>query len=53
MQTFARSASERGASKMFITTGEASAAGQLYDSLGGGLAEQGPTVNYWFRLPLT
>lgn len=43
----------RGASKMFLTTGEANRpARALYDALGGGLAEQGPTVNYWFLLPL-
>jgi ribosomal protein S18 acetylase RimI-like enzyme len=40
-----------GASKMFLTTGaDNSAARSLYDSLGGGLAAQGPTVNYWFLL---
>ena len=53
MQAFAHAADQRGASKMFLTTGEANAAARaLYDSLGGGLAEQAPTVNYWFRLPL-
>jgi hypothetical protein len=36
---------------MFLTTGEANApARALYDSMGGGLADQGPTVNYWFLL---
>jgi hypothetical protein len=38
---------------MFLTTGGANRpARALYDALGGGLAEQGPTVNYWFLLPL-
>ncbi len=36
---------------MFLTTGEENlAARSLYESLGGGLAAQGPTVNYWFLL---
>ncbi|MEU8222674.1 GNAT family N-acetyltransferase [Kribbella sp. NPDC048915] len=40
-----------GANKMFLTTGEGNASARaLYDSLGGGLAMQGPTVNYWFLL---
>jgi ribosomal protein S18 acetylase RimI-like enzyme len=40
-----------GATKMFLTTGAGnSAARALYDSPGGGLATQGPTVNYWFLL---
>jgi len=40
-----------GATKMFLTTGAENApARKLYDSLGGGLAMQGPTVNYWFLL---
>jgi ribosomal protein S18 acetylase RimI-like enzyme len=40
-----------GATKMFLTTGAENApARKLYDSLGGGLATQGPTVNYWFLL---
>jgi ribosomal protein S18 acetylase RimI-like enzyme len=40
-----------GATKMFLTTGAANApARRLYDSLGGGPATQGPTVNYWFLL---
>ncbi len=40
-----------GATKMFLTTGAENApARRLYDSLGGGLAMQGPTVNYWFLL---
>jgi ribosomal protein S18 acetylase RimI-like enzyme len=40
-----------GAAKMFLTTGaENHAARKLYDALGGGLATQGATVNYWFLL---
>jgi ribosomal protein S18 acetylase RimI-like enzyme len=40
-----------GATKMFLTTGEANApARALYESMGGGLASQGPTVSYWFLL---
>lgn len=40
-----------GASKMFLTTGEANAAARaLYEQLGAGLAAQGPTVSYWFQL---
>jgi hypothetical protein len=36
---------------MFLTTGEDNtAARSLYEAMGGGLAEQGPTVNYWFLL---
>lgn len=41
-----------GATKMFLTTGQANAPARgLYESLGGGLAAQGPTVSYW--LPIT
>lgn len=40
-----------GASKMFLITGESNtAARRLYESMGAGLAAQGPTVNYWFLL---
>lgn len=40
-----------GATTLFLTTGAAnSAARSLYDSLGGELATQGPTVQYWFEL---
>ena len=40
-----------GATKMFLSTGEENLpARSLYESLGGGLAAQGPTVNYWFPL---
>jgi len=40
-----------GATKMFLTTGAGNApARALYESLGAGLAAQGPTVNYWMPL---
>ena len=53
VRAFAASAGRRGATTMFLTTGEGNlAARALYDSLGGGLAAQGPTVQYWFPLPL-
>jgi ribosomal protein S18 acetylase RimI-like enzyme len=40
-----------GAARMFLTTGEDNtAARRLYESMGAGLATQGPTVSYWFRL---
>lgn len=42
---------QAGASRMLLTTGEANVpARALYESLGGGLAAQGPTVSYWFLL---
>ncbi|GAA1642860.1 hypothetical protein J3R03_003885 [Actinoplanes couchii] len=35
-----------------MEAGEANAAARgLYESMGAGLATQGPTVNYWFALP--
>ncbi|HSM64937.1 MAG TPA: GNAT family N-acetyltransferase [Ilumatobacteraceae bacterium] len=40
-----------GASKAFLTTGSENApARALYERLGFGLAEQGPTENYWIQL---
>ncbi|HEY8458232.1 MAG TPA: hypothetical protein VIL34_21750 [Actinopolymorphaceae bacterium] len=40
-----------GATKMFLTTGAANVAARTRDeSMGGGLASQGPTVNYWFLI---
>jgi GNAT superfamily N-acetyltransferase len=49
--TFIRAGTQSGATRMFLTSGEANApARALYDSMGGGLADQGPTVNYWFLL---
>lgn len=48
---FMRAGRSAGATKMFLTTGaENQPARKLYDSLGGGLATQGATVNYWFLL---
>lgn len=40
-----------GATKMFLSAAEANGpARRLYESIGGDLAAQGPTVNYWFLL---
>lgn len=51
MEAFMATVSSRGASKMFLNTGvDNLAARRLYESLGGRLAEQGPTVSYWFHL---
>lgn len=51
MNAFLDAGRSAGATKMFLTTGAENApARKLYDSLGGGLASQGPTVNYWFLL---
>ncbi|GIH21279.1 hypothetical protein Raf01_94510 [Rugosimonospora africana] len=48
---FMRAGAQAGATRMFLTTRETNApARALYDSLGGGLAAHGPTVNYWFLL---
>lgn len=54
MRAFASAAAGAGAFKMFLATGESNEpARRLYDTLGGAVAEQGPTVNYWFTLHLT
>ncbi|MFI5732223.1 GNAT family N-acetyltransferase [Kribbella sp. NPDC051587] len=51
LQTFMTAGTLAGATKMFLTTAaDNHAARSLYDALGGGLAAQGPTVNYWFLL---
>lgn len=51
LDTFMLAGTQSGATRMFLTTGEANApARALYDSMGGGPADQGPTVNYWFLL---
>lgn len=51
LDAFMRAGAQAGATRMFLTTGETNApARALYDSMGGGLAAQGPTVNYWFWL---
>jgi ribosomal protein S18 acetylase RimI-like enzyme len=51
LTTFMTTGKASGATKMFLTTGaDNTPARNLYTSLGGGLATQGPTVNYWFLL---
>jgi predicted kinase len=51
LHAFMSAGAQAGATRMFLTTGETNApARTLYESLGGGLAAQGPTVNYWFLL---
>lgn len=51
LTTFMSTGKSSGATKMFLTTGaQNTPARNLYDSLGGGLATQGPTLNYWFLL---
>jgi hypothetical protein len=36
--------------KFMAAKADATPARSLYEALGGGLASQGPTVNYWFLL---
>lgn len=51
LRAFMSAGVQAGANKMFLTTGKANAAARaLYESMGGGLAAQGPTVSYWFLL---
>jgi ribosomal protein S18 acetylase RimI-like enzyme len=51
LSAFMTAGANAGATKMFLTTGAHNTpARTLYDALGGGLATQGPTVNYWFLL---
>jgi GNAT superfamily N-acetyltransferase/gluconate kinase len=51
LRAFMSAGVQAGANKMFLTTGEANVAARaLYESVGGGLAAQGPTVSYWFLL---
>lgn len=51
VEAFMDAGRRAGASKMFLTTSEANMpARRLYEALGGGVAAQGPTVNYWFVL---
>ncbi|MGH3489769.1 MAG: GNAT family N-acetyltransferase [Actinopolymorphaceae bacterium] len=51
LRAFMDEVARLGAVKMSLTTGAHNAAARaLYESLGGGLATQGPTVNYWFLL---
>lgn len=50
--SFARALASRGATRMFLTTGQANTGARaLYEELGANVAAQGPTVNYWFGLP--
>src|SRR5512142_848079 len=52
LRAFMETGVRLGAGKMFLTTGAGNtAARRLYESMGAGLATQGPTVNYWFLLP--
>ena len=51
LEAFMRAGKRAGATKMFLSTAQANEpARRLYESVGGGLAVQGPTVNYWFLL---
>lgn len=51
LRAFMSAGAQAGATRMFLTTGQGNApARALYESLGGGLAAQGPTVSYWFQL---
>jgi ribosomal protein S18 acetylase RimI-like enzyme len=52
LRSFMEAGAQLGASRMFLITGEENRAARgLYESMGAGLAAQGPTVNYWFLLP--
>ncbi|WP_229073643.1 GNAT family N-acetyltransferase [Actinoplanes sp. DH11] len=54
LRNFLETGAQLGAGKMFLITGADNvAARRLYESMGAGLATQGPTVNYWFALPST
>jgi ribosomal protein S18 acetylase RimI-like enzyme len=51
LRSFMEAGVQLGAAKMFLITGEDNvSARSLYESMGAGLAAQGPTVNYWFPL---
>ncbi|WP_164842458.1 GNAT family N-acetyltransferase [Actinoplanes solisilvae] len=51
LRSFMTAAREAGADKLFLTTGAANIVARgLYESMGGGLATQGPTVSYWFSM---
>lgn len=51
MEAFMATAASLGASKMFLNTAADNvAARNLYERLGGRLAEQGSVVSYWFDL---
>jgi ribosomal protein S18 acetylase RimI-like enzyme len=51
LEAFMAAGRKAGASKMFLFTAETNtAARSLYESMGGGLADHGGTLNYWFVL---
>jgi ribosomal protein S18 acetylase RimI-like enzyme len=51
MLAFLGAAQQRGATKVFLTTGSGNvAARSLYDAIGGQIAEQGDTTNYWWNM---
>jgi ribosomal protein S18 acetylase RimI-like enzyme len=51
MTAFMKAGAATGATKMLLSTGaDNTAARALYESMGGGPASQGATVNYWFKL---
>lgn len=51
MLAFHGAAQQRGAMKVFLTTGSGNvAARSLYDAIGGQIADQGDTTNYWWKL---
>lgn len=51
LDAFMRAGKAAGATKMFLSTARANEpARRLYESVGGALAAQGPTLNYWFLL---
>ncbi len=51
LEAFMVAGKKAAATKMFLSTAETNGpARRLYDSMGGALATQGPTVNYWFQL---
>ena len=51
LEAFMAAGKSAGATKMFLGAAEANGpARRLYESLGGDLAAQGATVNYWFQL---
>jgi ribosomal protein S18 acetylase RimI-like enzyme len=51
MLAFLGAAQQRGATKVFLTTGSGNvAARSLYDAISGQIADQGDTTNYWWNL---
>lgn len=48
MLAFLGAAQQRGPTKVFLTTGSGNVAAlSLYDTIGGQVADQGDTTNYW------